>query len=83
MENFDILNEYEYKEAELEEITTMLWFLIEDYHIGTNNNDLFTKANNYDRLMIYLSNLHRLMYNLDKEMRNFINEEYSKIKATV
>lgn len=78
MEKFDILCEYEYKEAELNEITTMLWFLIEDYYVGEKKYDMYTKANNYDRLQIYLNNLHRLLYNLDIEMQNFIKKEYSK-----
>lgn len=81
MEKFDILSEYEYKEAELDEITTMLWFLIEDYYIADKNTDLHTKANNYDRLLIYLNNLHRLLYNLDIEMKDFIKNEYNKNKT--
>ena len=56
----------------------MLWFLIEDYYVGNKNDDLYTKANNYDRLQIYLNNLHRLLYNLDIEMQNIIKKEYSK-----
>lgn len=82
MEQFDILSEYEYKEAELDEITKLLWFLIEDYYISNTNNDLNTKANNYDKLLIYLNNLHRLLYNLDTEMKNFIDKEYTQKKKT-
>ena len=82
MEQFDILSEYEYKEAELDEITKLLWFLIEDYYISNTNNDLNTKANNYYKLLIYLNNLHRLLYNLYTEMKNFIDKEYTQKKKT-
>ena len=47
----------------------MLWYLIEDYYIAEEKY-LLTKVNNYDRLEIYLINIHTL---LSKNMKNYKN----------
>ena len=76
MENeLDIFREYENKECEFNDITHMLWLIYEDYY-SLQENDLYTKANNYDRLGIYLTNIHTLLYNLTKEMRENIDKVY-------
>lgn len=69
------VNEFECKEAELDEITTMLWYLYEDYYV-CQKDDLYTKANNYDRLGTYLANIHRLLIDRTEEMKNFIDKVY-------
>ena len=74
------LQEYKSKEAELGEITTMLWYILEDYWVGQSP-DLYTKANNYDRLYTYLFNVHSLLLDRVKEMKEYIdkkNEEKRK-----
>lgn len=69
------LQEYESKEAELGEITTMLWYILEDYWAGQSP-DLYTKANNYDRLYTYLFNVHSLLLDRLKEMQTYIDKQY-------
>ena len=49
MDKKSILYEYESKQVELEKINQMLWYLYEDYY-SSNKIDLYTKANNYERL---------------------------------
>lgn len=71
----------ECKECEFESITTMLWFLIEDYYIGVKQEDIYTKANNYDRLGIYLNNIHSLLFTKQKEMKEFIDKVYAERNA--
>lgn len=73
----DILSEYEYVEANIEEITTMLWYIYEDYYAITEN-DIYTKANNYDRLGTYLINMHSLLLSQQKEI---IDKAYKEIKS--
>ncbi len=55
----------------------MLWLVYEDYY-GTKENDLYTKANNYDRLERYLINIYSLLHIRHKEMKNTINEVYAE-----
>ncbi len=74
-EKIDMLSEYESKNAYFEDITTMLWYLIEDYYT-MQKNDIYTKANNYDRLYCYLSNIHMLLLNNCKEMEEVIKKAY-------
>lgn len=71
----------ECKECELGDIVTMLWFLIEDYYVGVNQEDIYTKANNYDRLGIYLNNIHSLLFAKQKEMKEFIDKVYVERKT--
>ena len=71
----DIFREYENKECEFNDITHLLWLVYEDYY-SLQKNDLYTKADNYDRLGIYLINIHTLLYNATKEMRKNINKVY-------
>lgn len=76
MENeFDIFGEYEYKEGEFSDITHMLWLIYEDYY-ALQKDDLYTKADNYDRLGTYLINIHSLLYSKTEEMRKNINKIY-------
>ena len=76
----DIFSKFEQKECELKEITDMLWLVYEDYY-AMQKNDLYTKANYYDRLERYLINIHSLLYTRHKEMENIINEVYAERKA--
>lgn len=76
----DILSEYEYVEVNIEEITTMLWYIYEDYYAITEN-DIYTKANNYDRLGTYLINMHSLLLSQQKEMKEIIDKAYKEIKS--
>lgn len=72
--------QFECKECEINDITTMLWYLIEDYYTGVKQEDLYTKANNYDRLGVYLSNLHTLLFTKHKEMKKFIDDVQAERK---
>lgn len=76
----EIFGEFEKKECEIKEITDMLWLVYEDCY-GIKNNDLYTKANNYDRLERYLINIHTLLYSRQQEMEKFINEVYAERKG--
>lgn len=76
----NIFEEFERKECELQEITDMLWLVYEDYY-SLQKNDLYTKANNYDRLEKYLINIHSLLYARHKEMEDMINEVYAERKS--
>lgn len=76
----DIFSEFEQKECELQEITDMLWLVYEDYY-GMQKNDLYTKANNYDRLERYLINIHSLLYTRHKEMEEIIKDVYVERKS--
>lgn len=82
MQNIEekVFDEFQQKECELEEITDMLWLVYEDYY-GVKENDLYTKANNYDRLERYLINIHSLLYSKKQEMTNFIDEVYAERKG--
>lgn len=76
----ECFNEFEYKEVELENITTMLWYIIEDYYT-LQKNDVYTKANNYDRLGVYLNNIHTLLLDRQTEMKEFIDKVYKERKG--
>lgn len=79
--NFDIndlLSKYECDQAELEEIVEMLWYVYEDYYSNLKI-DIFTKANNYDRLRVFLFNIFSLLSGKTKEMNNTI-KDFSKNK---
>jgi len=76
----DIFFEYENKECEIKDITHMLWLVYEDYY-SLQKNDLYTKADNYDRLGIFLLNIHSLLYKTTKDMENTINRIYELKKA--
>lgn len=76
------LQEYESKEAELGEITTMPWYILEDYWAGQSP-DLYTKANNYDRLYTYLFNVHSLLLDRVKEMKEYIDKTYEEKRKEV
>lgn len=84
MQNIEekVFDEFQQKECELEEITDMLWLVYEDYY-GVKENDLYTKANNYDRLERYLINIHSLLCSKKQEMTNFINDVYAERKGKV
>lgn len=72
--------QFECKECELKDITTMLWYIIEDYYTGVKEDDIYTKANNYDRLGVYLNNIHTLLLGKQEEMKNFIDKAYEERK---
>lgn len=74
-ENEKLIFMVENTEAELSEITEMLWYTYEDYY-GIEEKDLYTKANYYDRLRTYIFNIHSLLYKLDKELQDNINKAY-------
>ena len=84
MQNIEekVFDEFQQKECELEEITDMLWLVYEDYY-GVKENDLYTKANNYDRLERYLINIHSLLCSKKQEMTNFIDDVYAERKGKV
>ena len=77
-----VFDEFQQKECELEEITDMLWFVYEDYY-GIKEKDLYTKANNYDRLERFLINIYSLLYSRKQEMTNFIDDVYAERKGKV
>jgi len=72
----NMLFEYESKHAEFEDITMMLWYVLEDYYVGFGKADLYTKANNYDRLNCYLSNIHILLLDRCEKMKSIIDKAY-------
>ena len=76
-----VFDEFLRKEYELEEITDMLWLVYEDYY-SLQKNDLYTKANNYDRLGRYLINIYSLLSSRQQEMEKFIDDVYAERKAT-
>lgn len=84
MQNIEekVFDEFQQKECELEEIIDMLWLVYEDYY-GIKENDLYIKANNYDRLERYLINIHSLLYSKKQEMTNFIDDVYAERKGKV
>lgn len=72
-----IFDEFQTKECEFEEITNVLWLVYEDYY-GIKENDLYTKANNYDRLERYLINIHSLLRLRQQEMTKLIDDVYAE-----
>lgn len=82
MQNIEekVFDEFQQKECELEEITDMLWLVYEDYY-GVKENDLYVKANNYDRLERFLINIHSLLHTRHKEMEDMIDEVYKERKG--
>ena len=80
IKNNEAFRKLESHEAELEQITTMFWYVIEDYY-AVKEHDLYTKANNYDSLYTYLFNIHTLLLNQDKELQDFVNNTYELDKS--
>lgn len=76
----EAFNQLECKQCEIEDITTMLWYIYEDYYTGVKEEDIYTKANNYDRLGTYLINIHSLLYTKQEEMKSFIDSVYEQKK---
>lgn len=72
-----VFDEFQTKECEIEEIVDMLWLVYEDYY-GIKENDIYTKANNYDRLERYLINIHSLLSLRKEEMTKFIDDVYAE-----
>ncbi len=58
----------------------MLWYIYEDYYTLINE-DIYTKANHYDRLGTYLLNMHSLLLSKPKEINEFIEAVYKERKA--
>lgn len=75
-----VFDEFQRKECELKEIIDMLWLVYEDYY-GIKENDIYTKANNYDRLERYLINIHSLLHSRQQEMAQFIDDVYAERKG--
>lgn len=71
------LNKLEYAQCQLDDITKMLFYIYEDYYI-LQKDDLYMKANNYDRLEKFLINIHSLLSNQCEEMREFIDKVYEE-----
>lgn len=72
---------FECMECDIENITKMLWYIYEDYYSGVKEDDLFVKANYYDRLGTYLVNLHSLLSSKQAEMTEFIDAVYKEKRA--
>lgn len=79
MNKKDILYEYESKQVELEELNKMLWYVYEDYY-SSEKIDLYTKANNYDRLRVFLYNIQNQLNNIQDEMLDFVNKAFEELK---
>lgn len=79
MDKKSILYEYESKQVELEKINQMLWYLYEDYY-SSNKIDLYTKANNYERLEPFLYSIQNQLNKMQDEMLDFINKTFEEIK---
>lgn len=75
-----VFDEFQTKECEIEEITDMLWLVYEDYY-GIKEKDIYTKANNYDRLERYLINIHSLLHAKQQEMAKFVDDVYLERKG--
>lgn len=75
-----VFSEFQTKECEIEEIVDMLWLVYEDYY-GIKEKDLYTKANNYDRLERYLINIHTLLHSKHQEMAKFLDDVYEERKG--
>lgn len=58
----------------------MLWYTYEDYY-SLQKDDIYTKADNYDRLGTYLINIHSLLLSQQKEMNEFIDKVYEEKKS--
>lgn len=80
IKNNEAFRKLESHEAELEQITTMFWYVIEDYY-AVKEHDLYTKANNCDRLYTYLFNIHTLLLNQDKELQAFEDKVKNTFKT--
>lgn len=72
-----VFDEFQTKECEIEEIVDMLWLVYEDYYV-IKEKDIYTKANNYDRLERYLINIHSLLSLRKEEMTKFIDDVYAE-----
>lgn len=77
--NNEAFRKLEQSEIELEEITTMLWYIMEDYYVPKTQ-DLYTKANSFDRLQTFLYNIHTLLLNTQKDMQEFVENTYKADK---
>lgn len=71
------LDKLEYAQCKLDDITKMLFYIYEDYY-AVQKDDLYTKANNYDRLGNFLINIHSLLFNQCEEMKEFIDKVYEE-----
>ena len=79
MNKKDILYEYEEKQVQLEELDKMLWYIYEDYYTFENQ-DLYTKANYYDRLKSFLYNIQNQLHNIQQEMLDYTNKGFEELK---
>ena len=82
MENLEkeSFSKLECMECEIGDITEMLWYIYEDFYTLVNE-DIYTKANYYDRLGTYLLNIHSLLLSKQKEINEFIEAVYKERKA--
>ena len=72
--NIDFISEYETKLQEFKDITHMIWLIYEDYYT-IQKNDLYEKADKYDRLGVFLLNIHTLLFKATKEMETYLKSE--------
>lgn len=79
IKNNEAFRKLEQSEVELDQIVTMLWYVIEDYYVP-HTADIYTKANSYDRLETFLYNIHTLLLNTQKDMQDFVNKTYKEDK---
>ena len=79
MNKKDILYEYEEKQVQLEELDKMLWYIYEDYYTFENQ-DLYTKANYYDRLRSFLYNIQNQLHSIQQEMLDYTNKAFKELK---
>ena len=79
MNKKDILYEYEEKQVQLEELDKMLWYIYEDYYTFENQ-DLYTKANYYDRLRSFLYNIQNQLHSIQQEMLDYTNKAFEELK---
>ena len=71
-EKNDFFTDYDSAQCELEQISEMLWYVYEDYYSSTKE-DIYTKANYYDRVGVFIYNIQNSLLNLSKEMAEKIN----------
>ena len=70
----DLISEYETKLQEFKDITHMIWLIYEDYY-SMQKNDLYEKADKYDRLGVFLLNIHTLLFKATTEMETYLKSE--------
>lgn len=78
MKKNDVLYEYKNKQLSVEKISTMLWYICKDY-CNSDTEDVYIKANNYDRLKVYLFNLQNQLDDLQNKMRDYADKQFENM----